>query len=107
MACSPDGREETTVSYDPAGGLLTVGRDRSDSADENESYAVTADHKLRHGEHLELRILLDGSALEIIANHRTSLSARIYPVRTDSRGVRIFGNGVLREMSFWQMRPAN
>jgi hypothetical protein len=34
---------------------------------------------LDDAEPLELRILLDGSVMEILANSRTSLSNRIYP----------------------------
>jgi beta-fructofuranosidase len=65
---------------------------------------------LRPCEALELRVLLDGSVLEIIANGRTSISTRIYPERADSQGLRLFGQGVLQHMSVWPMQaiwPAN
>ena len=49
------------------------------------------------------RILLDGSALEVIANDRTSIATRIYPSREDSQGVRVFGEGSLLAMTIWPM----
>ena len=69
-----------------------------------ETFANEAPHALAPGETLQLRILLDGSVLEVIANGRASICSRIYPSREDSRGLRLFGHGLVKTLSIWQMR---
>ena len=104
VACAPDGSEQTRVSYNPDRNLLSVNRERSSLGQENETFAHEAPHELAPGETLQLRILLDGSVLEIIANGRTSICSRIYPSRADSRGLRLFGKGRAKTVSVWPMR---
>ena len=104
LACSPDGSEETRVSYNPDKQLLSVNRERSSLGQDNETFANEAPHELAPGETLQLRILLDGSVLEIIANGRTSICSRIYPSRADSQGLRLYGKGLVKSLSVWQMR---
>ncbi|MCY3780384.1 MAG: glycoside hydrolase family 32 protein [Chloroflexi bacterium] len=104
VACASDGGEETRVSYNPDNQLLSVNRERSGLDQENETFSNEAPHELAPGESLQLRILLDGSVLEIIANGRTSICSRIYPSRADSQGLRLFGRGQVRTLSVWQMR---
>ena len=104
VACSPDGSEQTRVSYNPDTKLLSVNRERSSLSQGNETFANEAPHELASGESLQLRIMLDGSVLEIIANGRTSICSRIYPSRADSQGLRLFGNGQVKTLSVWQMR---
>ena len=104
VACAADGGEETRVSYDPQAGLLSVSRERSSQGAGHETFDHKAPHALAPGEHLQLRVLLDGSVLEIIANGRTSICSRIYPSRADSHGLRLFGRGHVSGMSAWQMR---
>lgn len=103
-ACSGDGSEETRVSYNPDKQLLNVNRERSSLGQDNETFANEAPHELAPGETLQLRILLDGSDLEIIANGRTSICSRIYPSRADSQGLRLYGKGLVKSLSVWQMR---
>jgi beta-fructofuranosidase len=103
LACAPDGSEETRVTYDPATKKLTVNREKASLTAVGETTPNEAPHELRPGENLRLRILLDGSILEIIANERTSICSRIYPSHDDSQGVAVFGTGVLKSMSIWQM----
>ncbi len=104
LACLPDGSEETRVSFNPETKLLRVNRERSSLGQGLETFANEAPHELAPNECLQLRILLDGSVLEIIANGRTSICSRIYPTRSDSRGLRLFGNGQVTTLSVWQMR---
>ncbi len=104
VACAPDGGQETRVSYNPDTELLSVNRERSSRGQELETFAHEAPHDLAPGENLQLRILLDGSVLEIIANGWTSICSRIYPSRADSRGLRLFGKGRVKTLSVWQMR---
>lgn len=104
VACAPDGSEQTRVSYNPDSKLLSVNRERSSQGQGNETFAHEAPHELAPGESLQLRILLDGSVLEIIANGRTSICSRIYPSRADSNGLRLFGKAQVKTVSVWQMR---
>lgn len=104
LACAADGGEQTRVSYNPVSQRLRVNRERSSQGQENETFAHEAPHELAPGESLQLRVLLDGSVLEIIANGRTSICSRIYPSRADSQGLRLFGKGLVKTMSVWQMR---
>ncbi len=104
VACAPDGGQETRVSYNPDTELLSVNRERSSRGQELETFAHEAPHDLAPGENLQLRILLDGSVLEIIANGRTSICSRIYPSRADSQGLRLFGKGRVKTLSVWRMR---
>lgn len=103
VACAPDGSEQTRISYDSHSKRLIVNREQSSLNPGNDIFSNEAPHELAPGEPLQLRILLDGSILEVIANARTSLSCRIYPSRADSQGMRIFGQGVLKTMSLWQL----
>jgi beta-fructofuranosidase len=104
VACSPDGAEQTRITYDPGTGLLSVNREKTSAVDNGSDTSPNeAPHTLAPGESLKLRVLLDGSVLEVIANGRTSICSRIYPSRADSRGVRAFGQGTLTA-TVWQMQ---
>jgi beta-fructofuranosidase len=91
LACSPDGSEQASAIYDPGAIRLIVNRSRSSSDPRSETFPHTGPHKLSPGELLELRILLDGSILEIIANGRASVCSGIYPSHSDCRDKRLFG----------------
>jgi beta-fructofuranosidase len=104
LACAPDGSEQTRIAYSPESQELVVDRSRSSLLDGVETFPHRARHELLPGERLDLRLLLDGSVLEIIANGRTSVSTRIYPSRGESHGVRLFGVGVLEMMTVWTMQ---
>ena len=104
VAGAPDGSEETRISYDPENQALSVDRGQSSQGHGHETFAHEAPHELAPGESLQLRILLDGSVLEIIANGRTSICSRIYPARADSQGLRLFGRGLVKTLSVWPMR---
>ena len=103
LARAPDGSEQTRIIYDPGAQKLLVDRERSSLLGDIETFPHAAPHVLAPGEPLDLRILLDGSVIEIIANGRTSISTRIYPSRADSQGVGVFGQGLLQTMTIWKM----
>ncbi|MFN8565042.1 MAG: glycoside hydrolase family 32 protein [Anaerolineae bacterium] len=92
LACAPDGSEQTRITYDPAAQRLTVNRERSSLGSGNETFPTEASHALP-GEPLRLRILLDGSLLEVIADGRTSLCSRIYPSAPTAGGYGCSGRG--------------
>jgi beta-fructofuranosidase len=63
---------------------------------------------LGRGEPLRLRIFLDGSVIEIFANDRFYLTARVYPAGPQSTGVALHASGgTAKIVSFeaWEMRP--
>jgi beta-fructofuranosidase len=96
LACSPQGRERTHILYDTALRRLSV------HTEVNQVREVT--HSLDAGEPLQLRILLDGSVLEIIANERTSITSRIYPSQEDCQHIHLLGSKAqLRSLDIWEM----
>jgi beta-fructofuranosidase len=103
VARAPDGSEETQIIFDPGARQLLVVREHSSLLGDIETFPHVAPLALAPDEPLDLRVLLDGSVIEIFANGRTSISTRIYPSRADSQGVGVFGQGLLQTMTIWQM----
>lgn len=52
---------------------------------------------------LDVRILVDHSALEVFAGG-VPLTARVYPTRADALGIRLSGTGVHADVGVWGMR---
>jgi len=106
VLASPDGAEKTRILYDAPTQRLIVERLKSSLADGVNPYAHAAPHPLAPGERLQLRILLDSSVIEIIANERTSIVSRAYPTRADSAGLNLFAHdsdGRLVSLDVWKM----
>lgn len=62
---------------------------------------------LAPGETLKLRIFIDKSVVEVFANDRQCVTARVYPGREDSAGIALRAQGAeatLRSLDVWQMR---
>ena len=103
---SPGGEEETVIGFSRQSGTLAVDRRRSSLG-----HSVALDVRempltLRPGEPLELRIFLDGSALEMYVNRRHYWAARIYPSRDDALGVAAYaagGTARLLALDVWEM----
>ena len=67
----------------------------------------TAPFVLGPGELLNLRIFIDKSVLEVFANGKQCVAMRVYPGRTDSKGVSIRSHGndaTLKSLEAWQMK---
>lgn len=90
---SPDGEEETVVAFDPVTSCLSVDRTRSslDLAAAGGRFEATVTPDRAGG--LDLRILLDRSIVEVFANDRVAMTARVYPSRADSSGVALYVDG--------------
>ena len=104
LACSADGNEKTDIVFDAARSRLVVNKQfpRTNGAVTTHSREVP--HALDPGELLSLRILLDGSVLEIIANGRTSLSRRLYPSSSTSDLVKLYGqSATIVKLNIWKM----
>lgn len=108
---TPDGAERTVVEVSrthDGGGTLLLHRETS-------SLDPTVDIEPRYGElplgedgRVDLRVLVDHSALEIFANGR-SLTARIYPTHPDEAtgvGIGADGDVTLERFDAWQMASA-
>ncbi len=60
------------------------------------------------GETLKLRVFVDKSVVEVFANGRQCVAARVYPGRLDSSGISLRAQGSeakLISLDVWQMRP--
>ena len=121
---TPDGAEETAISYNPQSGVLKIDLGKStldpairyrswclfrpeDAADANQRVlSQEAPLVLKPGEPLRLRIFLDRSMLEIFANGRQCLTQRLWPTRADALGVSLFSRGgktEVKSLKAWEM----
>lgn len=103
---SPDGAEQTRVVYDADQGSLFIARDRSSLDPQGDTTPHQAQLQLAEGEALELRVFLDRSVIEVVANRRALLSERIYPSRDDSLGLAGFaegGAGRMDSLDVWHL----
>lgn len=106
---SPAGEEQTLIMYDPIAQELSVRREHSSTL--NSTYVQTYPHVAplflldSHGkrETLTLDIFVDNSMIEVFANERVGITSRVYPARTDSDGVGMWGGGgaVFRKVTVW------
>jgi sucrose-6-phosphate hydrolase SacC (GH32 family) len=108
---TPDGEEQTVISFRPDKGVLKIDVSKStldpairyrswclwrpqDPADAERRVLVQeAPLALEQGEPLRLRIFLDRSMLEVFANERQCLTQRLWPTRSDALGVSLFSRG--------------
>ncbi len=104
VACSPDGKHGVTIVYDRRIETLQVQRVYAQSDAEHDDYIQGLPHHLEGDEQLELRILLDGSAIEVIANHRTSVTSRYYPAQSDHHHVQVINPTVIASLDIWEMQ---
>ena len=104
---SPDGEEQTLISYSRPGGFLSLDPEASSLSPEvvgRELQRGTLE--LAPGEPLRIRVFLDRSIVEAFANDRQCLTKRVYPSRADSLGVALFARGgpaVVRSLDLWRM----
>ncbi|KAF2155439.1 glycoside hydrolase family 32 protein [Myriangium duriaei CBS 260.36] len=114
IAVSPDGREYTTVSFNPHNNTVVVDRTYSSLISEFNSspvegyfrafYIKKSDGSVAM-EPIKWRIFLDGSLLEIFINDRFSLTTRIYPSLESSNGLGVYvseGNSAFyQDLHYW------
>ena len=103
VATSADGDEKATIQYDSATQSLSVHRQnrRDEPALDSEPQGIP--HVLDPGETLQLRILLDGSVIEVIANGRSRVTSRFYPGDAMSQGQRVINPGAVVGLDVWEM----
>lgn len=104
---SPDGEEETLLAYDPTTARVYADRERS-SLDRDAERSVVGGAVDLRGENLQLHVYLDHSMVEAYVNGIKSLTTRVYPIREDSLGLRVWGMGVstIKSLDVWRLGPA-
>ncbi|MGA2742277.1 MAG: glycoside hydrolase family 32 protein [Bryobacteraceae bacterium] len=108
LRIASDRSEQTLVYYDRDARLVCVDRSQSSTDKSADRDMQSGPFLLGRGETLRLRIFLDGSVVEIFANDRFCLTARVYPAGPRSTGVALYASGgSARMVSFeaWEMRP--
>jgi len=54
---------------------------------------------------ISLRVLLDGSSLEVFANRETVITTRVYTAPRSPLGIEVWDLDALRSLEVWQMNP--
>ncbi|MEM7111446.1 MAG: glycoside hydrolase family 32 protein [Chloroflexota bacterium] len=107
VRCSPDGEEETAVTFNSEYGTLRIDRTKSSLDPETHKSEYHGLVPLTSQDSLTLHIFVDNSVIEVFANGRTVLAGRVYPTREDSDGIwlGVEGNGRcrLKKLDIWQM----
>ena len=108
VCVSPDGKEETVISYDATEKVLRV--DGGKSGPEPTPKNVEAGPlELAEGERLKLRVFVDKSVVEVFANRRQGVMRMVYP-STDNVGVSLFSKGgstKVHTFESWHISPSN
>jgi beta-fructofuranosidase len=104
IACAADGSEHLDLVYDAAQQKLIARKILHQMGEAVVTQLREVPHELDAGETLKLRILLDGSVVELIANDRTSLTSRTYPTYADHDHIQLIGNtDQLMSLDVWEM----
>lgn len=103
---SADGAEITRILVDAVQGRLLIDRTQStlDTAQGAAADVMETDFHLDEGETLRLHVFVDRSVIEVFANDRAYLAARIYPSRADSQGLALVGPAKLKSLTAWSLR---
>ncbi|HEY0827152.1 MAG TPA: glycoside hydrolase family 32 protein [Bacilli bacterium] len=108
LLCSPDGTEETIVSFDPITGHFSVDRSKSSLSNQPHSSILIGKLDLTAGEVLRFHIFLDHSIIEVFANYKECISTRIYPTCSSSMNLNLFaeegGSVGLKLLDVWKMK---
>ena len=104
---APDGDEKLAILYDRGARTLRIERRYLGENPDCESETVGVPHPLDPGENLQLRILLDASVIEVIANGRTSITSRFYPESQESDGVAVIAPEAVVVLDIWELASIN
>jgi beta-fructofuranosidase len=108
LRIAPDRSEQTLVYYDREQKAICVDRSQSSTDPSADRKMQSGPFLLGRGEPLRLHIFMDGSVIEIFANDRFCLTARVYPVGTRSKGIALYssdGKATMPSFEAWEMRP--
>lgn len=108
VRCSPDGSEQTLITYDWKSGQLVINREHSsldpEIPNDRRSAVCPPDSQGK----IKLHVFLDRSIIEVFVNDEVAMASRIYPTRADSLGVRLVATGgeaQVKSMDVWTIEP--
>ncbi|KAG6003377.1 hypothetical protein E4U21_002093 [Claviceps maximensis] len=102
---SPDGQETTNLIFDLDTQTMTVDRSKSSLEHLGTNSPDSGHLRLLPGEHLDVRIFVDVSIIEVYVNDRFALTSRVYPsLDTSTRASYDFGAFDPKniELEYWQ-----
>lgn len=97
------GNDKLAVVYERRAQTLQVHRRYRQPKAEIDSAPEGIVHALDDGETLQLRLLLDGSVLEVIANGRTRITSRFYPDSAETPSLRMITPAAALSLDVWEM----
>ena len=108
VCMSPDGKEETIISYDPLRKVIRIDASQSGPREEPKN-VEEGPFSLDKNEPLKLRVFVDKSVVEVFVNRRQALMRFIYP-SSNSLGIRLFSEGSstkVNRFNSWHISPSN
>ncbi len=95
VLASEDGREFTRLLFDPSQGRVGLDKSKSTLSDEGEGPQVLAGpyDAQAFGPMRSVRVIVDGSAIEVFVNDAAAYAVRSYPSRAASTRLRIGATG--------------
>ena len=103
LLCSNDGTEKVSIYYEPLTETIRIQRFYQEETLNHDMQLQGLPHRLKNDETLDLRILLDGSVIEVIANQRTSITSRFYSSQADNRHIQVINPSVVKSLDIWEM----
>ena len=104
LFAASDDSEYTDLYYDANQQKLIIKKVTRAALHATVTHIREVPHRLDANEQLHLRILLDGSVAEIIANGRTSFTNRVYASHADHNRIKVIGAvSQLRALTLWEM----
>ena len=97
------GDDRLAIVYERRAQTLQVQRRYHQGQSEIDSGPEGIAHALDAGEMLQLRILVDGSVVEVIANGRSRVTSRFYPASADAPSLRLIAPAAVISLDVWQM----
>lgn len=107
LLTSKDNEEKTSIVYSTENNSLSVDRSKSSASNLTDRSKLETDFSLKDSETLKLHIFVDYSTVEVFANYRKCISARVYPIKVDSENIKISvlkGDKLkLKSFDIWEM----
>ena len=97
------GDDKLAIVYERRARTLQVQRHYHQANAEIDSGPVGSAHALDAGETLQLRILIDGSVVEVIANGRSRITSRFYPASAAAPILRVISPAAAIRLDVWEM----
>jgi len=115
VLCSPDGREQTSVSYIADKNMVRVDLSKTSLDKALMSYRwqeeiQEAALNLSPDELLDIHLFIDKSVLEVFINGKLCLTHKVYPSLEDSKEIILYSVGGKIEvpiLNAWKMHPSN